>query len=207
LIEALLSIRIPELWVTPITEKYDVELKCEVGGTSGKTGWGLATIKGNEQILDDIIKEVTLHPSVGSVKMKTRQPGSASFLVDVVGCKACEVLLRSKAFMVFPVHIHKGRMKWLIITDSNVTVGQIAKKLEEHQCDIKIERITPLREQGMLTERQEHIIRKAFESGYFACPRKTDATNLAKELKISASTLSEVIRAAQRRIFAAYLHS
>ncbi len=207
LIEALLSIRIPELWVTSITEKYNVKLSCEVGGTSGKMGWGLATFKVDDKILNNIVEEIRLHPSVGRVKVKKRQQGSVSFLVDVIQCKACEVLFRSKVFMVFPVHIHKGRMKWLIITDNNRTIGRISRNLEKHKCNIKIERITPLSAQGVLTERQEQVIRKAFESGYFAYPRKTDTANLAEELEISVSTLSEVMRAAQRRIIATYLHS
>ena len=207
MIEALLSVRIPELWVTSITEKYDVDLSCEVGGTSGRIGWGLAKIKGSDEILDDIVEEIKLHPSVGRVKVKTRQQGSVSFIVDVIRCKACEVLLKSKAFMVFPVKIHKGRMEWLIITDNNRTIGQICRRLEEHQCDIKIERVAPSREQGFLTTRQEQVIGKAFELGYFTYPRKTNAVNLARQLDVSVSTLSEVMRAAQRRIIAAYLRS
>jgi predicted DNA binding protein len=207
MIEAVLSIRIPELWVTEISEKYSIDISCEVGGTSGKTGWGLATIKGDDKILDSIIKEIKLHPSVGSVKIKTRSEGVASFLVDVVKCKACEILLRSKSFLVFPVEIHKGRMKWIIITDNNPTIGKISRKLEEMNCEIMIERITPLKKQDLLTERQSQIIRKAFEVGYFNYPRRMDTLNLAKDLGISISTLSEVIRAAQRRIIAEYIRA
>ncbi len=206
MIEALLSIRIPELWVTPITEKYDVELSCQVGGASGKFGWGLATIKGDDKILDNIVKEVKIHPSVGNVKIKTRKPGIVSFTVDVVRCKACEVLIKSKAFLVFPVDIHKGYMKWLIITDNNRVVGKICDKLEEYQCDVKIERAIPLKGKGVITERQNQVIRKAFDLGFFDYPRRADTLKLAKELNISVSTLSEILRAAQRRIFTEYLH-
>lgn len=207
MIEALLNIRIPELWVTPVSEKHDIKLSCQIGGHSGKVGWGLATISGDDNTFDQILDEVRHHPSVGAVKIKDRKEGSLSFIVDVVRCKACEALIRSKAFMVFPVDIYKGRMKWLLITDNNKTIGKISDRLEEHGCDVKIERVTALGGKGVLTERQEEIIRAAFSSGYFDYPRRTDTENLAKKLNISASTLSEVLRAAQRRILGQYLRT
>ncbi len=207
MIEALLNIRIPELWVTPVTEKYNIKLSCQIGGHSGKAGWGIVTIEGENKNLDKILREIRNHPSVGRIKVKTRQENSVSFLVDVVKCKPCEILVKSKAFMVFPVEIENGRMKWLLITDTNKTIGKISDKLEESGCDVKIERVTLLGKKGVLTQRQEEIIRTAFASGYFNYPRRVDSSKLASKLGISVSTLSEVMRAAQRRIFAEYLRS
>jgi predicted DNA binding protein len=205
--EALLNIRIPELWVTPITENYDVNLSCQIGAYSKKSGWGLVTIKGDDRILDKILEEIRNHQSVGGVEVKTREKGSISFIVDVVRCKPCEMLIKSKAFMVFPVDIKKGRMKWLLITDDNRTIGEISDKLEEEGYDVKIERITVFEGKNILTERQEEVIQAAFSSGYFDYPKRTGSSKLAIRLGISVSTLSEIMRAAQRRILAEYLRS
>jgi len=207
LIEAVLNIRIPELWVTPLTEKYDAEVSCQIGGHSTKTGWGIVTIKGEDNTIDSMVEEIRAHSSVGRVEIKDRQPGMVSLLVDVVRCRACKVLITSKAFMVYPVDIRKGRMKWLLITDTNKTVGKLSEALEQVDCDVKLERITPLGDKGVLTGRQEEIIQAAFASGYFDFPRKIGSPKLAKQLGISVSTLSEVMRAAQRRIFSEYIRS
>ena len=94
--------------MTPVTEKYDVEVSCQIGGYSGKTGWGSVTMKGQDTMLDSALDEIRNHPSVGGVTIKTREVGSATFIVDIVKCRACEVLMRAKAFMVFPVSIQKG---------------------------------------------------------------------------------------------------
>ncbi len=207
MIEALLNIRIPELWVTPVTEKYDVSLSCQIGGQSEKAGWGLVTIKGDDKILDRILEEVKDHQSVGGVEVKTREQGLVSFLVDVVRCKACEMLIKSEAFLVFPVDIQKGRMKWLLITDDNRTIGKIYDELAEEGYDVKIERVTAFGGKKILTERQEEVVRVAFSSGYFEYPKRTGSSKLAGRLGISVSTLSEILRAAQRRILAEYLRS
>lgn len=205
MIEAVLNIRIPELWVTPLTEKYDAEVSCQIGGHSTKAGWGMVTIRGEDATIDKMVEEIRGHPSVGKVQVKNRQPGFASLLVDVVQCRACKVLITSKAFMVYPVDLRKGRMKWLLITDTNRTVGKLSEALEKVDCDVQIDRITPLGEKGVLTDRQEEIIQAAFASGYFDFPRKIGSIKLAEKLGVSVSTLSEVMRAAQRRIFAEYL--
>jgi predicted DNA binding protein len=207
LIEAVLNIRIPELWVTPVTEKYDAEVSCQIGGHSTETGWGIVTIKGDDNILDKMVEEIRTHSSVGRVEVKDRQPGMVSLLVDVIRCRACRVLMTSKAFMVFPVDIRKGRMKWLLITDTNKTVGKLLEALEQVDCDVKLERVTILSDKGVLTNRQEEIIQVAFASGYFDFPRKIGSQKLANQLGVSVSTLSEVMRAAQRRIFAEYLQA
>ena len=207
MIEALLNIRIPELWVTPVTEKYDVFVSCQIGGYSSKAGWGSVTMKGNDKTMNSAIEEIRNHASVGGVAIKTRQVGSITFIVDVVKCKACEVLMKSKAFMVFPVSIHKGRMKWLLITDDNPTVGKIIGDLEKCGCDVRIERVTPFGGRGILTERQEELVRVALASGFFDFPRKIGSVQLARKLGISVSTLSEIMRASQRRIFSEYSRS
>lgn len=205
MIEALLSVRIPELWVTPITENFDIELTCQVGGSSGRAGWGFATIRGNEELLDDVVELIRNHPSVGSVKVQARENGYRSLVVDVVKCRACEVLMKSKAFMVFPVHVENGRMRWLIVTDNNKTIGSIADGLSELGCDVKIERVISLIERRVLTARQQEVIRTALSVGFFDYPRKADTIEVATRLGISPSTFSEVIRAAQRRVFSEYI--
>ena len=75
MIEAVLNIRIPELWVTPLTEKYDAEVSCQIGGHSTKTGWGIVTIRGDDSTIDKMVEEIKVHPSVGKVQVKDRQLG------------------------------------------------------------------------------------------------------------------------------------
>lgn len=195
--------RMPGLWVTPVTEQYDVDVSCRVGGQTEGKGWGLVTIKGDDRIIDKALEQIRRHPSVGEVVIRSRQQGKAYLIVDVVHCPACDALMTSKSFMVFPVEIHKGWMKWLLITE-NPSLATVVDKLEDLGINFKVERITMLGSKGVLTDRQEEVVRKALSLGYFDFPRKKDSSKLAEELGISVSTLSEILRAAERRIFAEY---
>ena len=206
MIEALLSLRLPGFWVTPVTESYDVEVSCRIGGRSDEGGWGLVTMRGEREELDDALELIRGHPSVGGVSVKRRGEREISFVLDVVDCPACEALVTSKSFMVFPVEIREGRMKWLMITEDK-DLGTVLERLEMLKIDFKVERITKIRGKGVLTERQEDVVKRALKSGFFDFPRRTDSEALARDLGIAVSTLSEILRAAERRIFSEYMRT
>ena len=206
MIEVLLSLRIPGLWVTPVSEKFNLKITCKVGGQQRGEGWGVVTLKGKASVIDEALDLIGDHPSVGKVSIISRDANSVTIVVDVVDCPACEVLISSRSFLVFPVEIHEGWMKWLLITD-NETLGEVIEGLTELDVENRVERLTPLGGKGILTDRQEEVVRLAFSSGYFDFPRRKDSSELAKELGISISTLSEILRAAERRVFSEYLRA
>ena len=204
MIEALLSLRIPGLWVTPVSENYNVDVTCRVGGQQEGKGWGVVTLKGEDKEIDEAIAEIRNHKSVGIVTIQSRSLKEATIVVDVIHCPVCEVLITSKAFLVFPVDIEDGWMRWLLITENEV-IGEIIEELSGLNIETNLERITFLGVKGILTDRQEEVLRVAFESGYFDFPRKIESTDLAEKIGISGSTLSEIFRAAERRVFSEYL--
>ncbi len=57
-------------------------------------------------------------------------------------------------------------------------------------------------DRGKLTSRQLEVLETAHEMGYFERPRRSNATEVADELDINPSTLSEHLAAAQSKILA-----
>lgn len=55
-------------------------------------------------------------------------------------------------------------------------------------------------DKGKLTSRQLEVLETAHEMGYFERPRRSNATEVAKDLDINPSTLSEHLAAAQSKI-------
>lgn len=58
---------------------------------------------------------------------------------------------------------------------------------------------------AQLTDRQHETLETAYQMGYFDYPKGSNATEVAEALEISPSTLSELLFAAQRKIFEAIL--
>ncbi|TYL36349.1 DNA-binding protein [Natronococcus pandeyae] len=54
---------------------------------------------------------------------------------------------------------------------------------------------------GKLTDRQYEVLQTAYRMGYFERPKGANATEIAAELDITQSTLTEHLVAAQRKIF------
>lgn len=87
----------------------------------------------------------------------------------------------------------------------------IVGELRERFPDVDIQRLiraptegasrdTVFVDRGRLTDRQFEILRLAFERGYFDRPRGANATDLAEELDISPSTVTEHLHTAQRKL-------
>ncbi|WP_331234011.1 helix-turn-helix domain-containing protein [Natronorarus salvus] len=60
---------------------------------------------------------------------------------------------------------------------------------------------------GKLTDRQREVLETAYGMGYFERPREANATEVADELGVAPSTVSEHLRTAQRKIFEDLLES
>ncbi|MFC6722289.1 helix-turn-helix domain-containing protein [Halobacteriaceae archaeon SHR40] len=60
---------------------------------------------------------------------------------------------------------------------------------------------------GRLTDRQREVLEAAYEMGYFERPKEANATEVAEELGITQSTLTEHLMTAQRKLLDDILES
>lgn len=56
-----------------------------------------------------------------------------------------------------------------------------------------------------LTRRQTAAVKMAVASGFFEFPRKVTLAELAKMYGVKPSTMSEILRGAERRVFSLYM--
>lgn len=89
----------------------------------------------------------------------------------------------------------------------------IVAEFRERYPDVDIQRLvraptggtardTVFVDRGKLTDRQLEVLRTAYEMGYFDQPRDANAGDVAATLDISATTLTEYLAAAQRKLLA-----
>jgi len=62
-------------------------------------------------------------------------------------------------------------------------------------------------DRGELTRRQQEVLQTAHEMGYFEYPKGANATEVAEELDISASTFTEHLSVAQSKLLSSLLES
>jgi predicted DNA binding protein len=84
------------------------------------------------------------------------------------------------------------------VTDADAGVDLVAK--HEHAGKRRSSTETIARLDDRLTDRQREAIRTAFHAGYFDRPRRSDAETVADAIGIAQSTLSQHLRAAERKL-------
>lgn len=91
---------------------------------------------------------------------------------------------------------------WRFIARKTSDFRQVLAKLSKEGIETRIEDVAPLERKATLTGRQKEIMATAVAQGYFEFPRKISLTGLSELVGVKPSTLSEILRSAERRIMA-----
>jgi predicted DNA binding protein len=89
---------------------------------------------------------------------------------------------------------------WRFIARRASDLRQVLKSLEQEGVHTRIEEVAPLQARPTLTGRQKEIMVTAVSHGYFEFPRRVSLTELSELVGVKPSTLSEILRGAERRI-------
>jgi predicted DNA binding protein len=99
-----------------------------------------------------------------------------------------------------PLNAEDQPASWRFIMRRSNDLRQILTRLSHEGVQTRIEDVSPLDQKATLTGRQKEIIATAVANGYFEFPRRISLTNLSQQVGVKPSTLSEILRSAERRI-------
>lgn len=88
-----------------------------------------------------------------------------------------------------------------MVVDEHPSVELVAQKSEG---EAEMSSMNPLRN---LTERQETVLRLAYESGFFESPRKKTGEELAESIGITSTTFHQHLRSAEKRLLESVIGS
>lgn len=205
MIEASLTVTMPDNWVKDILKKYPTPIKfldCMPYGSSG--GRGLIEIDGETAVAEEMIEDIQSHPNVCKMDISRFGDGKISGAIITNKCAACEALTGSECFLTKARGTTDGKVRWKIITGSNSRLGNLIDRLKEFDCEVEINSITKIHDQEVVTRRQKEIINVALEKGYYDYPRGTTIRDLAKVFDISPSTLGEILQRGERNIIKSF---
>jgi hypothetical protein len=99
-----------------------------------------------------------------------------------------------------PLNAEVQPASWRFIVRRTSDLRQILSRLGKEGVETRIEDVSPLNQRAALTGRQKEIVATAVAKGYFEFPRKISLTGLSQLVGVKPSTLSEILRSAERRI-------
>jgi len=101
-----------------------------------------------------------------------------------------------------PLNSEVQPASWRFIARKTSDFRQVLTRLSREGIETRIEDVAPLERKATLTGRQKEIMATAVAQGYFEFPRKISLTGLSELVGVKPSTLSEILRSAERRIMA-----
>ncbi len=207
--EIVLQLKAPSTWVSEVTTKHPSTVRildCKPG--ESKNGMRqLVEVTADPESLEKIVKEVKASALVKEAYIVETKKGRmiGSLLTSSV---FCGMVMGSNAFCRTCFFQSKSRpdgtIEWTIAFTGREALTELLDRLKQERVAVKILRLASVADVETLTSRQRNIVEIALEEGYFDYPRRITLRQLAKKVGVSASTVSEVLRRAEKKILSAY---
>lgn len=207
MLELVLRIKCPDNWVTDISKKHDVPIRflgCKPFGENG--GRSLIEIEDSDDTRA-LLKDMANHPEICNLDVFPSKDGRILGRVSTERCHACKLLTGSDCFLTSAVTIPGGWAEWTLVSPAEGAVSQLIHNMKTAGFDVDILSKTILEKDSVLTGRQMDVLTLAFEEGYYDQPRRTSVRKLSKNLGVSASTVSEILKRGEKKIVQRFLHS
>lgn len=205
MIEAVISIELPGIWVTRLAQRFDVDVRILDTIPYGDGGCqDLVEIKLNDEDLDEIVKFLEALPDMGDVNMEIVEGNKAIGVIQCKMCFACRDVIESNCFLVSANTKDETKLEWTVISSDNRCMKELIERLGKHGASPQVIKMKKIKEEEMLTENQEKIVKAAYERGYYDFPKRVGVKELADMFDISTATLSEILRRGQRKIIESY---
>jgi len=117
----------------------------------------------------------------------------------------CGAVIDSGAFCLdCPYCTSDGDGKWRVVVRDSAQLHSLLRTLEANGIHAPIAGICDARGSDQLTPRQREVFARAISLGFFEFPRRVSLTQLSEALGVKPSTLSQLLRAAERKVIAKY---
>ena len=123
-------------------------------------------------------------------------------------CTVCSLIMDSKTgYFVGPATTETDcQLNYKLFLNGEGIPGFL-QSLHDKGVFYKISEIAKMAPQRALTPKQERVLKSALELGYYEYPKRISTEGLSKALHLAPSTISEMLRRAERRIISGYFQS
>jgi predicted DNA binding protein len=205
MMEAVLSLKIPDHWISEVSENYPATIKVIDRVPFSEQGVkDLVEIQAPAEVMDEIIDTIKKNPLVVKVDTTVTDRGKVLNAVTTSRCEICRILTDADVFLISAQSKDKGKVEWTIILSEKKVLKDIFDHLKEKSVEAELVKLTKIDDKETLTERQDKITQVAFDRGYFDYPKRISLRELARMFDVSPSTLSEILRKGQRKIVMDY---
>lgn len=204
--EVILLNKMPSSWIRDISVETKSTLRLiDLIPDEGSGGHFLFEMNADEKDINSILKIIRSHKQIDSVELFPYRSGVLIGSIMANDCVTCNAIRGLDCFLVFAQYLDNGQIEWEMILDNEETLGKVISRMENEGCIVTIKSKTQIHRRNILTDRQEEVIRTAFDMGYFDYPKKVGLKELSYELNIASSTINEILHRGERKIIRDHL--
>ena len=164
-------------------------------------------ISSDTKTADEITDALKESSTVQSSDLAKVSPNRVIGAVTSKGCGVCNALMESNSnCFIAPAETNDDCRMCYKLFISGQGLPTLLQKLHERGITYQISDVSPLSTKRRMTPRQEKILRSALELGYYEYPKRISTEQLAEILKIRSSTLSEILRRAEKNVVKDYFN-
>lgn len=201
MIEAELSVAAPG-WMRDLSAKYTskISLLGCIPSVHGRVR-DLVEFTAPREKLGRLEEALKSNPELRELDVAPRG-GNKLLATLATNCPVCDSLTGSECFLI-SARVEGEKINLVLLANGHKPLRKLARRLRSRGLGVEVGRTVELKGRG-LTSRQEEILKIAMEKGYFDYSKKTSIRELAALFGVSIATLSEILRAGQKKILTSY---
>ena len=154
----------------------------------------------------EVRQQLESNPFVMSTELTDLSQQHIMGVVVAKRCMACPSILgTNQAVFVSSARTGDDCTVGYKVFLGNEGVPLLLSRLSKEGIGYSVKDIGPVSPDYKLTTRQLGILKSAMEMGFYDFPRRISLTELAERIGIKPSTLSEILRAAEKNILGSFL--
>lgn len=133
--------------------------------------------------------------------------GRNQYLATVVNnnCRLAQIVSESGCFLSSAIPYNDYEIEWTVFAMNSVYISNLIERMKRDGYGVRKLSSEEYDAENSLTDRQELIVNYAYEHGYYDVPKKINTDDLCAKFGISKSTMSVILRGAEKRIIGQYL--
>jgi predicted DNA binding protein len=201
MMEAVLVVQDSHCWAEDVSQGADQPLTIDNCVPVGRTGARvLFEIDGGREKADRTLRMIRTHPDTSEISINEPIEGVVTgSMVVKKGCM-CRTVFSSDCFLETATTLGDGKVEWHIITGTEGALFKLIDGLREKGAKVEIQKIVRVENREGVTRRQQFLLSKALERGFFDYPRRTTIKRLSQELQVVPSTLREVLKRGEKNV-------
>jgi predicted DNA binding protein len=206
MIEVHLLVDTPENWIKAMNQGHSalVRIMDAKPSESSQSVQDFVEISSKKASADQLIGTLNSSAGIEDVDLVRLGPHTVKGTITTLNCPVCSTLSGLNCSLASASTSEDGKMEWRLFLSGDDTLKKVTDRLDSKHIEYRILKVAHLSNANDLTARQEQIVKMALDMGYFEFPKKIKLEELSERLSISAGTLSEILRRAEKNILTNY---